>query len=123
MTDRIFINDLRFFGFHGVLPEEAVLGQRFRVDVTAELDLAEAGRTDDLTKTVHYGEMAVLIEEIGRTHRYKLIEALAEAIAKAVFDTYPPVERLTVRVTKPEAPVPLATGVISIEIERERPRD
>ncbi|MBN9026426.1 MAG: dihydroneopterin aldolase [Rhizobiales bacterium] len=123
MTDRIFINDLRFFGFHGVLPEEAVLGQRFRVDVTAELDLAEAGRTDDLTKTVHYGEMAVLIEEIGRTHRYKLIEALAEAIAKAVFETYPPVERLTVRVTKPEAPVPLATGVISIEIERERPRD
>ena len=123
MTDRIFINDLRFFGFHGVLPEEAVLGQRFRVDVTAELDLAEAGRTDDLTKTVHYGEMAVLIEEIGRTHRYKLIEALAEAIAKAVFETYPPVERLTVRVTKPAAPVPLATGVISIEIERERPRD
>ncbi|MCX5569181.1 dihydroneopterin aldolase [Kaistia nematophila] len=123
MTDRIFINDLRFFGFHGVLPEEAVLGQRFRVDITAELDLAEAGRTDDLTKTVHYGEMAVLIEEIGRTHRYKLIEALAEAIAKAVFETYPPVERLTVRVTKPEAPVPLATGVISIEIERERPRD
>jgi len=123
MTDRIFINDLRFFGFHGVLPEEAVLGQRFRVDVTAEVDLAEAGRTDDLTKTVHYGEMAMLIDEIGRTHRYKLIEALAEAIAKAIFETYPPVERLTVRVTKPEAPVPLATGVISVEIERERPRD
>ncbi|WEK49557.1 MAG: dihydroneopterin aldolase [Candidatus Kaistia colombiensis] len=123
MTDRIFINDLRFFGFHGVLPEEAVLGQRFRVDVTAELDLSAAGREDDLTKTVHYGEMAMLIEEIGRTHRYKLIEALAEAIAGAIFETYPPVERLVVRITKPEAPVPLATGVISVEIERERPRD
>lgn len=123
MTDRIFINDLRFFGFHGVLPEEAVLGQRFRVDVTAELDLSAAGRDDDLDKTVHYGEMAMLIDEIGRTRRYKLIEALAEAIATAIFETYPPVERLTVRITKPEAPVPLATGVISVEIERERPRD
>jgi len=122
MTDRIFINDLRFFGYHGVLPEEAVLGQRFRVDITAELDLGEAGRTDDLTKTVHYGEMAMLVEEIGRSHRYQLIEALAEAIAGALFRTYPPVQRLTVRVTKPEAPVPLANGVIAIEIERERPR-
>lgn len=123
MTDRILIRDLRFFGFHGVLAEEAALGQRFRVDITAELDLSEAGRTDDLTKTVHYGEMAMLVEEIGRTHRYKLIEALAEAMAAAIFEKYPPVERLTIRITKPEAPVPLATGVISIELERSRPRD
>lgn len=123
MTDRILIRDLRFFGFHGVLAEEAALGQRFRVDITAELDLSEAGRTDDLTRTVHYGEMAMLVEEIGRTHRYKLIEALAEAMAAAIFEKYPPVERLTIRITKPEAPVPLATGVISIELERSRPRD
>lgn len=123
MTDRILLRDLRFFGFHGVLPEEAVLGQRFRVDITAELDLAEAGRNDDLTKTVHYGEIAMLVEKIGTTHRYKLIEALAEAIAAAIFETYPPIERLTVRVTKPEAPVQLATGIIAIEIERSRAGD
>jgi dihydroneopterin aldolase len=123
MTDRIFINDLRFYGFHGVFPEEAVLGQRFRVDLIAEVDLSEAGRTDDLTKTVHYGEIAMRVEEIGRTHRYKLIEALAEAMASAIFAAYPPVERLTIRITKPEAPVQLTTGVIAVEIERERSRD
>ena len=123
MTDRILLRDLRFFGFHGVLPEEAVLGQRFRVDITAELDLSEAGRNDDLTKTVHYGELAMLVEKIGTTQRYQLIEALAEAIAVAIFETYPPIERLTVRITKPEAPVQLATGIIAIEIERSRARD
>lgn len=123
MTDRILIRDLRFFGFHGVLPEEAVLGQRFRVDITCELDLSQAGRNDDLTQTVHYGELAMMVETIGTTHRYKLIEALAEAMADAIFEKYPPIERLTIRITKPEAPVPLATGVISIEIERSRPRD
>lgn len=123
MTDRIFINDLRFFGYHGVLPEEAVLGQRFRVDITAELDLSAAGRDDDLAQTVHYGEMAMLVEEIGRTQRFQLIEALAEAMANAIFKAYPPIERLTVRITKPEAPVPLSTGIIAIEIERSRPRD
>ena len=123
MTDRILLRDLRFFGFHGVLPEEAVLGQRFRVDITAELDLSEAGRNDDLTKTVHYGELAMLVEKIGTTQRYQLIEALAEAIAVAIFETYPPIEQLTVRITKPEAPVQLATGIIAIEIERSRARD
>ena len=123
MTDRIFINDLRFYGFHGVLPEEAVLGQRFRLDITAELDLSEAGRTDDLTKTVHYGEIAELAVKIGNTQRFKLIEALAEAIATAIFDAYAPIDRLTIRITKPEAPVQLATGVIAVEVERERKRD
>lgn len=123
MTDRIFIQDLRFFGFHGVLPEEAVLGQRFRVDITCELDLSEAGRNDDLTRTVHYGELAELVEKIGRTHRYKLIEALAEAMSAAIFEAYPPIYGLTIRITKPEAPVQLATGIIAIEIERKRARD
>ncbi|BCP54093.1 7,8-dihydroneopterin aldolase [Kaistia sp. 32K] len=123
MTDRIFINDLRFYGYHGVFPEEAVLGQRFRVDLTCELDLAEGARNDDLTKTVHYGELAQLVEKIGKTRRFKLIEALAEAMATEIFATYPPIEKLTIRITKPEAPVPLSTGVIAVEIERERTRD
>ncbi len=44
MTDRILISDLRLFAFHGLLPAEAVLGQRFRFDLARELDLGEAGR-------------------------------------------------------------------------------
>jgi dihydroneopterin aldolase len=43
MSDRIIVRDLQVFARHGVLPEEAALGQRFAIDVTAYLDLAPAG--------------------------------------------------------------------------------
>ncbi len=48
--DRIILSDLGFFGYHGVMPEEAVLGQRFFVDLVCGIDLREAGRTDDLER-------------------------------------------------------------------------
>ena len=34
--------------------QERKLGQKFRVDVTIDTDLREAGRTDDLDKTMSY---------------------------------------------------------------------
>ncbi|MCX5493453.1 dihydroneopterin aldolase [Kaistia dalseonensis] len=122
MTDRIIITDLRFFGFHGVLPEETSLGQRFRVDITCSLDLGEAGRTDQVENTVHYGQVIEVVERIVTTHRYKLIETLAETIARSLFEAFARIDSLIVRITKPEAPVQIATGLIAIEIERSRSR-
>ncbi|HZK19007.1 MAG TPA: dihydroneopterin aldolase, partial [Clostridia bacterium] len=54
VKDRIFLQGLQFFGYHGVLPEERELGQRFTVDLEMAMDLAEAGRTDNLDDTVNY---------------------------------------------------------------------
>jgi dihydroneopterin aldolase len=120
MTDRILIDDLRLFGYHGVLPEEAVLGQRFRIDLRCGLDLMEAGRSDDVAHTVHYGQLIALVETIVTTHRYQLIERLAEVIAQEALTAFPRIETILVRITKPEAPVPSATGIVAVEIERSR---
>ena len=54
MGDRILLNGMTFYGYHGVRPEEKELGQRFVVDVEMELDLRAAGTSDDLTDTVDY---------------------------------------------------------------------
>ena len=42
--DRIVLEGMRFYGFHGVNPEERVLGQEYLVDLTVEMDLSRAGR-------------------------------------------------------------------------------
>lgn len=120
MTDRILISDLRFFAFHGLLPEEEVLGQRFRIDLSCEVDLREAGISDDMSKSVHYGQLIAAVERVVTGRRFRLIEALAEAIATEVFDTFPRVEAVALTVTKPEAPVQVATGTVAISIERRR---
>ena len=121
MTDRIKITDLRYFAFHGLLPEETTLGQRFRIDLACEVDLSEAGTSDDMAKSVHYGQLIATVERVVTTRRFKLIEALAEAIAAEIFTAFSRVDAVAVTVTKPEAPVPSATGVVAVSIERRRP--
>lgn len=123
MADRILIRDLTIFAFHGVLPEEARLGQRFQIDVCCELDLREAGESDEVGATAHYGLLIATIERITTTRRFKLIEALADAIAKAILAEFARIDAVSVTVTKPSAPVQATTGTVAVAIERRRSGD
>ncbi len=116
--DHIRIERIAVFGRHGVLPEEAALGQRFYISLDACLDLADAGRTDDVTRTVSYADLVQIAVEIGTGRRFKLIEALAEAIAGTILGRFPAIEAITVRIDKPSAPVPAILGGLSVAITR-----
>ncbi|MCJ2119628.1 dihydroneopterin aldolase [Methylobacterium sp. J-001] len=118
--DRIGVTRIAVFGRHGVLPEEAVLGQRFYISLEARLDLAPAGRSDDVAHTVSYADLTQIAVEIATERRFDLIEALAETIAATILDRFAPVEAITVRVDKPSAPVPAILDGVSIEITRHR---
>lgn len=118
--DRIGVTRIAVFGRHGVLPEEAVLGQRFYISLEARLDLAPAGRSDDVAHTVSYADLTQIAVEIATERRFNLIEALAETIATTILDRFAPVEAITVRVDKPSAPVPAILDGVSIEITRHR---
>ncbi|MDP4002501.1 dihydroneopterin aldolase [Methylobacterium sp. NEAU K] len=118
--DRIRVARIAVFGRHGVLAEEAVLGQRFYISLEARLDLAEAGRSDDVAHTVSYADLTQIAVEIATARRFNLIEALAEAIAATILGRFSPVEAITVRVDKPSAPVPAILDEVSVEITRRR---
>lgn len=118
--DHIRIERIAIFGRHGLLPEEAVLGQRFYISLDACLDLAPAGRTDDVAKTVSYADLAAIAVSLGTERRFNLIEALAEAIASAALARFPMIEAITVRIDKPSAPVPAILDGICVEITRLR---
>ncbi|GBU15995.1 MAG: hypothetical protein COT28_12530 [Methylobacterium sp. CG08_land_8_20_14_0_20_71_15] len=120
MSDRILVTRLAVFARHGVLPEEEVLGQRFYVSLDCGLDLSEAGRTDDVSHTVSYADLAALALDIAGNRRFRLIEALAEAIAAAILSGFPAIETVRVRVDKPSAPVPAILDGVSVEIFRGR---
>ncbi|HEY8199851.1 MAG TPA: dihydroneopterin aldolase [Actinomycetota bacterium] len=119
MSDRVTIEGLRAFGFHGVLPHEKERGQWFVLDVTARLDLAGAGRDDDLAQTVDYGVLAREVRTIVESERYDLIEALAERVAAAVLER-PAAQSATVRVAKPCPPMGVDVSSVWVEIERSR---
>ena len=83
--DKIYVNGMEFYGYHGVFPEETVLGQRFMVDVVVETDLKEAGITDNLEESISYVELYQVCQEIVEGEPFKLIEAVAEKIAMLNF--------------------------------------
>ena len=119
--DRIELGGLTFYGYHGAFDEERRLGQRFVVDLRLGLDLSAAGRQDDLNQTVDYGKVAETVRAIVEGRPYRLIEALAEALAAAILTGYPLVSQVNVRVEKPSAPVAAApSGLIAVEIGRTR---
>ena len=117
--DRIHLEGMIFYGFHGVDPAEKVLGQRFMVDVTVERDLRKPGRTDSVADTVSYATIFKLTRAVVEGPSRDLIEAVAEGVAEAIGRAYPDLEAVRVRVRKPGAPV---KGSIldwaSVEIER-----
>ncbi len=120
MSDHIRVHRLAIFARHGVLAEEAVIGQRFFISLDAAVDTRAAGATDDLTKSVSYADMADVVVDIATTRRFKLLEALAEAIATEILASFPLVEAIMVRVDKPSAPVPHVLDNVSVEITRSR---
>lgn len=119
-SDKITLNGLSFYGYHGACQEENQLGQRFSVDLEVGLDLRAAGQSDALKDTVSYEHFVPLVEEISSQTTYKLIESLAQAIADGLFDLDSRIIWTKVRVHKPHAPIPTATGVASVEITRWR---
>ena len=64
MLDKIYVNKMEFYGYHGVLPEENKLGQRFRVDLMVETDLKQAGVTDELEESISYADLYQVCKEI-----------------------------------------------------------
>jgi 7,8-dihydroneopterin aldolase/epimerase/oxygenase len=99
--DRILLADMVFHGRHGTLQAEHELGQPFVVSVELHLDLRPAGTSDELTKTVDYGEVHRMAREIVQGPPMQLIETLAERIAAGTLDEHPAVEAVKVRVAKP----------------------
>ncbi|HEY8346013.1 MAG TPA: dihydroneopterin aldolase [Symbiobacteriaceae bacterium] len=117
--DRIILSGMQFYGYHGVYPEEARLGQNFIVDVELCLDLREAGQHDDLRRTVDYAKVYRLIKEVVEGQPYKLIEAVAERVAARLLAAFP-VAEVVVRVHKPNVPIPGALDRVTVEIRRGR---
>ena len=118
--DKIYLNQMEFYGYHGVFPEENRLGQRFIVDLIISLDLKKAGETDELEYSVHYGELFQLCQKIVEGEPYKLLETVAENIAANVLKEFVLVNDVTVKMIKPDPPIPGHYKSVAVEITRSR---
>ncbi|WP_438866071.1 dihydroneopterin aldolase [Paractinoplanes brasiliensis] len=116
---QITLTGLRVRGRHGVFDFEREQGQDFVIDVRLDLDLAPAASSDDVTDTVHYGELAGRLAEIVGGEPVNLIETLAGRLVTACLDD-PRVTAAEVTVHKPQAPIPLEFADVAVTLRRSR---
>ncbi len=116
--DQIYIENLEFFGHHGVFEEEAALGQKFIVSAKLFLDTRKAGKVDELTESLDYSEVCKKIKEIVERERVKLIECLAESIAEKLLLSFDVLKEVEITVKKPWAPVLVHMDNVSVTIRR-----
>ena len=90
--DQIHIKNLEIFAHHGVFPEENKLGQKFLVSATLYTGTRQAGKHDDLTQSIHYGEVSQMITEYLQQHTWKLLETVVENLAEEMLLTIPRLE-------------------------------
>jgi dihydroneopterin aldolase len=114
--DRLLLNDMTFYGYHGNLEAERELGGRYRVDLELGIDLARAAGSDDLGETIDYIHVYQLVREVMEEQQHRLLESAAETIAAQVLGL-PRVEQVRVRVAK-TPPVRGGFGEFAVEIVR-----
>jgi len=102
--NKIVIEGIKLYCFHGCLEEEARIGANYTVDVSMETNFKEATQTDDLSKTIDY----VIVYDIVKKQmaiRSKLIEQVAQRIVDELKQTFPSLQHTEVRVTKINPPM------------------
>lgn len=115
---KINIRNLEVFANHGVFPEENVLGQKFIISATLHVSTYKAGHSDEITDSVHYGEVSHFMKSFAEGRTYKLIESLAERMAEAVLKEFGLIKRIDLEIKKPWAPIGLPLEDVSIQISR-----
>ncbi|RMF24685.1 MAG: dihydroneopterin aldolase [Cyanobacteria bacterium J083] len=115
--DRIEVSGIRCYGYTGYLAEERTLGQWFEVDLTMQVDLTQAGQSDQLTDTLDYRQAIAIVKNQIQNSRFHLIEKLAQVIAAEILQLEL-VTQVRVRLTKVAAPIPDFSGKITLDITR-----
>ena len=120
MTDRVVLLNMRFEGKHGVLEFEQATAQPFEVDAELYLDLAPAGRADDIELTIDYREVFRICREVVEGPSLRLIEAVAETIAARLLSDFEAasVSEVVIRVRKPRVALPGSLDAAMVEIRR-----
>lgn len=115
----IDITGLAVYTHHGVTAAEREVGQRLLIDVSFELDTCDATISDELAHTVDYASVCEQVWLVAQERSYKTLERLGSVICDRLMDQFG-AESVVVRCTKPQPPVPLPVGEVSVEVWKER---
>ena len=118
--DKMTIRGMKVFGYHGMKPEEQANGQDFIIDVEMLLDLKKAGLSDNQDDSVDCCQVYSMVKHITKNNIFRLIEKLADTIAREILSRNEKIAEVLVRIMKPDAPLTGEFDSIGIEMSLSR---
>lgn len=100
-SDKIILNDMKFFAYHGVYPDEKTNGQNFIVDLELSTDLSVPGKSDNLAHTIDYAKVYDIVKRIIEQDSKQLLESLCEEISKTLLESFK-IESVRIKIKKPD---------------------
>lgn len=117
MNSKIIIEDLKIYAFHGVLPEETVIGTYYLINLEVHADIANASETDDLKDTLNYAEINDILHEEMKIPS-KLLEHVIGRIFYRLELSFPKIKRMKLKLTKTNPPMQGEMKGVSVEMEK-----
>ena len=115
MSSKIYLRNVRFHAFHGVLPQEGIVGNDYLVNLVLDYDFSSAMKTDDLQGTLNYAEVYQKVREEMAVPS-KLLEHVAGRIAHRLFSDFPAIQKLQLSITKVNPPMGADSDGAGVEV-------
>lgn len=115
MSSKIYLRNVRFHAFHGVLPQEGIVGNDYLVNLVLDYDFSSAMKTDVLQGTLNYAEVYQKVREEMAVPS-KLLEHVAGRIAHRLFSDFPEIQKLQLSITKVNPPMGADSDGAGVEV-------
>ncbi|MHC6731198.1 dihydroneopterin aldolase [Segatella copri] len=115
MSSKIYLRNVRFHAFHGVLPQEGIVGNDYLVNLVLDYDFSSAMQTDELQGTLNYAEVYQKVREEMAVPS-KLLEHVAGRIAHRLFSDFPEIQKLQLSITKVNPPMGADSDGAGVEV-------
>lgn len=115
MSSKIYLRNVRFHAFHGVLPQEGIVGNDYLVNLVVDYDFSSAMKTDDLQGTLNYAEVYQKVREEMAVPS-KLLEHVAGRTAHRLFSDFPEIQKLQLAITKVNPPMGADSDGAGVEV-------
>lgn len=117
MSSKIKLENIKIHAFHGVLPEEKILGTYYILNLSIKADLWKAAETDDLNDTINYAEINDIIHEEMKIPS-ELLERVAGRIIEKIGLKFPQITSIKIKITKTKPPMKGEMDGVSIELKK-----
>lgn len=118
MTSKIILEDIKIYAYHGVLPEENILGTYYLINAEIHADLWKAAESDDLNDTINYAKVNDIIHEEMKIPS-QLLEHVIGRIMSRIAETFRQISFIKIKLTKVQPPMPGEMTGVSVEMEKQ----